>query len=76
MKTDRLDVEAMAFTLKAYPLGDKSVCRPVRLPTIEEEDAKRLSRKRTQLRRSARDASIVSAHCLFSTTFVLFLAFG
>jgi len=51
VKTDRIDVEAMVFTLKAYLLGDKSVCRPVRLPTIEEEDAKRLSRERTQLKK-------------------------
>ncbi|MEK1904123.1 MAG: IS110 family transposase [Rhizobium sp.] len=50
-KTDRIDVEAMAFTLKAYLLGDKSVCRPVRLPTPEEEDAKRLARERTQLKK-------------------------
>nr|WP_272209732.1 hypothetical protein [Marinicella sp. W31]MDC2875558.1 hypothetical protein [Marinicella sp. W31] len=46
-KTDRIDVEAMVFTLKAYTLGDKSVCRPVRLPSVDEEDAKRLSRERT-----------------------------
>lgn len=51
VKTDRIDVEAMVFTLKAYLLGDRSVCRPVRLPTIEEEDAKRLSRERTQLKK-------------------------
>ncbi|WP_246728188.1 hypothetical protein [Rhizobium leguminosarum] len=43
VKTDRIDVEAMVFTLKAYLLGDRSVCRPVRLPSIDEEDAKRLS---------------------------------
>lgn len=47
VKTDRIDVVAMVFTLKAYLLGDKSVCRPVRLPTPEEEDSKRLSRERT-----------------------------
>lgn len=51
VKTDRIDVEAMVFTLKAYLLGDRSVCRPVRLPSIEEEDAKRLSRERTQLKK-------------------------
>lgn len=51
VKTDRVDVEAMVFTLKAYLLGDKSVCRPVRLPSPEEEDAKRLSRERTQLKK-------------------------
>ena len=48
-KTDRLDVEAMACMLKAYCLGDNSVCRPVRIPTPDEEDAKRLTRERTQL---------------------------
>lgn len=51
VKTDRIDVEAMVFTLKAYLLGDRLVCRPVRLPTVAEEDAKRLSRERTQLKK-------------------------
>ncbi|MDR6820974.1 transposase [Neorhizobium sp. 2083] len=51
VKTDRIDVEAMVFTLKAYLLGDRSVCRPVRLPSLDEEDAKRLSRERTQLKK-------------------------
>lgn len=51
VKTDRVDVEAMVFTLKAYLLGDRSVCRPVRLPSVTEEDAKRLSRERTQLKK-------------------------
>ncbi|GLR61926.1 IS110 family transposase [Rhizobium indigoferae] len=51
VKTDRIDVEAMVFTLKAYLLGDRSVCRPVWLPSIDEEDAKRLSRERTQLKK-------------------------
>lgn len=51
VKTDRIDVDAMVFTLKAYLLGDRSVCRPVRLPTVAEEDAKRLSRERTQLKK-------------------------
>jgi transposase len=48
-KTDRIDVEAMAFTLKAYLAGDHSVCRTVEVPTPAAEDAKRLSRERTQL---------------------------
>nr|WP_278437180.1 IS110 family transposase [Brucella anthropi] len=51
VKTDRIDVEAMVFTLKAYLLADRSVCRPVRLPSVAEEDAKRLSRERTQLKK-------------------------
>ncbi len=50
-KTDRLDAEAMVFTLKAFSLGDKSVCRPIRLPSPEEEDAKRLARERGQLKK-------------------------
>ena len=48
-KTDRVDVEAMAFTLRAYLAGDPSVCRVVQIPTPEVEDAKRLSRERTRL---------------------------
>lgn len=46
-KTDRLDVQAMVRTLKAYLLGDRSVCRAVVVPAPEQEDAKRLSRERT-----------------------------
>jgi transposase len=48
-KTDRIDVEAMTFTLRAYLAGDPSVCRVVPIPTPEAEDAKRLSRERTRL---------------------------
>jgi transposase len=48
-KTDRIDVEAMVLTLKAFLLGDRSVCRDVIIPSPEQEDAKRLSRERTQL---------------------------
>jgi len=48
-KTDRIDVEAMAFKLRAYLNGDKSVFRTVAIPTPEAEDAKRISRERTWL---------------------------
>jgi transposase len=48
-KTDRIDVEAMTFTLRAYLAGDPSVCRVVPIPTPEAEDAKRPSRERTRL---------------------------
>ena len=48
-KTDRIDVEAMAFTFRAFLLGDRGVCREVVIPSPEQEDAKRLSRERTQL---------------------------
>ena len=47
--TDRIDVEAMVSVLKAHLLGDKSICRPVRIPSPEEKDAKRLTLERTQL---------------------------
>ena len=48
-KTDRIDVEAMAFTLRSFLLGGRGVCRAVVIPSPEQEDAKRLSRERTQL---------------------------
>jgi transposase len=48
-KTDRVDVEAMAFTLRTYLAGDLGVCRVVAIPTPEAEDAKRISRERTRL---------------------------
>ncbi|WP_420406507.1 hypothetical protein [Hoeflea sp.] len=51
VKTDRIELEAVVFTLKAYTLGDKLACRPVHLPSVGEEDAKRLSRERTQLKK-------------------------
>lgn len=48
-KTDRIDAEAMVGILKAYLGGDHSVCRPVIVPTPEEEDARRLMRERGDL---------------------------
>lgn len=48
-KTDRIDVEAMALTLRAFLAGDGGVCREVAVPTPEAEDAKRLARERVQL---------------------------
>ncbi len=51
VKTDRIDVEAMALTLRAFIAGDQGACRAVAVPEPEVEDAKRLSRERTQLAR-------------------------
>jgi transposase len=48
-KTDRLDAEDMIRTLRAWLSGDASVAREVRVPSIEEEDAKRLTRERKHL---------------------------
>jgi transposase len=50
-KTDRIDVEAMAITLRAFIAGDQGACRAVAIPEPAVEDAKRLSRERTQLAR-------------------------
>lgn len=66
-KTDRIDVETMTFTLRAYPAGDPGVCRVVAIPTPEAEDAKRLSRERTRLasertRRVNRIRGLLSLH--------------
>ena len=49
VKTDRIDAEAMVWILKSHVGGDPSVCRAVRVPTPEEEDAKRLMRERVRL---------------------------
>ena len=49
VKTDRIDAEAMIGILKAYLAGDTSVCRTVAVPTPEEEDARRLTRERSDL---------------------------
>lgn len=48
-KTDRLDAEAMTRTLRSWLAGDNSVARDVKIPTVEEEDAKRLCRERKSL---------------------------
>ncbi len=48
-KTDRLDAEGMLRVLAAYLQGDRQVCSMVRVPTPEEEDAKRIHREREHL---------------------------
>jgi transposase len=48
-KTDRLDAEGMTRTLRSWLEGDHSVAREVHVPTVEEEDAKRLCRERKHL---------------------------
>lgn len=48
-KTDRLDALGMLRVLAAYLGGDRQVCSMVRVPTPEEEDAKRLHREREHL---------------------------
>ena len=49
MKTDRLDAEGMLRVLAAWRAGDRKVCSMVRVPTPEQEDAKRPHRERQHL---------------------------
>lgn len=49
VKTDRIDGEKMLRTLMAYLRGEPRVVRIVRVPTPEQEDARRTSRDRGRL---------------------------
>ncbi len=49
VKTDRVDAEAMLRVLAAWLTGDHQICSMVRVPTVEEEDAKRPHRERERL---------------------------
>src|SRR3954463_14087691 len=44
-KTDRIDGEALVRTLLAYKRGEPRVCAMVRVPTLDEEDQRRLCRE-------------------------------
>ena len=48
-KTDRLDAVGMLRVLAAYLRGDRQSCSMVRVPTPDEEDAKRMHRERENL---------------------------
>jgi transposase len=48
-KTDRLDAEGMLRVLATWVAGDRQVCSMVRVPTPDEEDAKRPHREREHL---------------------------
>jgi len=48
-KTDRLDADGMLRVLAAWLGGDRRVCSMVRVPTPDEEDAKRPHREREYL---------------------------
>lgn len=48
-KTDRLDAAGLLRTLMALERGESQVCRVVRVPTPEQEDARRRSRERARL---------------------------
>lgn len=48
-KTDRLDVAGLLRTLMALARGEAQVARVVRVPSMEDEDRRRLSRERQRL---------------------------
>ncbi|MDB5973277.1 MAG: transposase [Nevskia sp.] len=48
-KTDRIDGELLLRTLMAHLRGEPRVVRIVRVPTVEQEDARRASRERERL---------------------------
>ena len=48
-KTDRIDVRKMVRALKAWDLGDSEAMSWVRIPSVEQEDERRLLRERETL---------------------------
>ncbi len=48
-KSDRIDAEGMLRALMAYARGERRVFAVVRVPSVDEEDFKRLHRERQQL---------------------------
>jgi transposase len=51
VKTDRIDAESLLRALHAWRRGDRQVCKFVRVPTTEEEDARRPHRELNRLRK-------------------------
>jgi transposase len=50
-KTDRLDVDKLVEMLKRYCGGERRVWRVVRVPTVAQEDARRMHREMERLKR-------------------------
>jgi transposase len=51
VKTDRVDAESLLRALQAWRRGDRQACSFVRVPTIEDEDARRPHRELARLRK-------------------------
>lgn len=67
VKTDRVDVVALLHLLMRYISGEKTALSTIRIPTVEEEDQRRLNRERDRLLKergahSARIKSLLVAH--------------
>lgn len=68
-KTDRVDVRALLRLLRRYEGGERGMMSVVRVPSVEEEDRRRLHRERERLIKergahSARVKSLLVAHGL------------
>ncbi len=66
-KTDRVDVKALLRLLQRYCEGERDIMSVVRVPTVDEEDQRRLHRERERLLKergghSARIKSLLVAH--------------
>jgi transposase len=66
-KTDRIDVKALLRLLQRYWQGEREAMGVVRVPTVEQEDQRRLHRERKRLIKergshSARIKSLLIAH--------------
>ena len=48
-KTDRIDLDKLMRTFLAYIRGEPRVCSMLHVPTVEDEDRKRLTRERERL---------------------------
>ena len=69
-KTDRIDVRKMVRALKAWDLGDAEAMAWVRIPSVEQEDSRRLLREREALigeriRLGNRILSLLKLHDIF-----------
>ena len=67
VKTDKVDVKALLRLLMRFKSGEKEALRSIRVPTVEEEDLRRLTRERDRLIKergshSARIKSLLIAH--------------
>jgi transposase len=49
VKTDRIDVDGLIRALAALMRGEHHACRPVHVPSIEDEDRRRQTRERERL---------------------------
>ena len=49
-KTDRIDVEKIGIALIRFLAGDKYACRMIRIPNVDQEDARNLNREMRTLK--------------------------